>query len=321
MPREKYRILAELPAIVGNRKTHDWILGGTAVASLLSVVTTFANTSAATDPIRPAPQSILVKVVPPHPLTAEGADTPYSREGHVRAGDSISSLVRRLGIDDPDADAFIRSDNKARALQSRLRAGQPVSIDFDAGGDLRRLVYPIPGSDKAITIGRNESGFFASEEPLPLHTMTISRSGVIRTSLFAAADEIGLPDAVAIQLAEIFGGEVDFHTDLRKGDRFAVIYESFTYNGRELKTGRVVAAEFVNAGVTHRAIWFQDSTGGGYYTPEGRSLKPAFLRSPLEFSRVTSGFSMRLHPIHGDWRAHKGVDYAAPMGTSVRATS
>jgi murein DD-endopeptidase MepM/ murein hydrolase activator NlpD len=148
-------------------------------------------------------------------------------------------------------------------------------------------------------------------------------SGEIQTSLFAAADAAGLSDGVAVQLADIFSSEVDFHRDLRPGDRFAVVFEAFYSNGEFVRTGRIVAAEFTNAGRTYRAIYFEDAQGrGGYYTPEGKNMRKTFLRSPLEFSRISSGFSTsRLHPILNSWRAHQGVDYAAPGGTRVRATA
>jgi hypothetical protein len=128
-----------------------------------------------------------------------------------------------------------------------------------------------------------------------------------------------------MQLADIFGGDIDFHRDLRKGDRFAVIYESVNHLGRPVRSGRILAAEFVNNGKTYRAAWFADPAGGenssGYYTAEGKNIRKAFLRSPLEFSRITSGFtSARFHPVLQKWRAHKGVDYGAPTGTRVKAT-
>jgi len=321
MPKEKSGILAQLRGIVGNRRSHDWVLGGTAVVSLLSVVTSFANTTRTPKFDQPT-QAVLIQVAQPVLLTANVDGALFSREERIRPGDTIASVVRRLGIDDSEAEGFLRTDAVARLLQSKLRAGQLISAQFDEQGELHALQYAVPGSDRALNIARTGNDLKTQETGLPLETRTQSRAGTIRSSLFAAADEIDLPDAIAIQLAEIFGGEIDFHTDLRRGDRFVVIYESLTHNGREVKTGRVLAAEFVNAGTTYQALWFNDQAGSeGYFTAEGRSLKKAFLRSPLEFSRVSSGFSMRLHPIHGDWRAHKGVDYAAPIGTSVRATA
>jgi murein DD-endopeptidase MepM/ murein hydrolase activator NlpD len=147
------------------------------------------------------------------------------------------------------------------------------------------------------------------------------KAGEIETSLFAATDGAGIPDSVAIQLADIFGGELDFQRDLRRGDRFTVLYETLYYGGRAVRSARVLAAEFSNRKQTFRAVWFQDASGqGGYYTPEGENLRKVFLRSPLEFSRVTSRFGLRRHPILQQWRAHQGVDYGAPPGTKVKAT-
>ena len=187
---------------------------------------------------------------------------------------------------------------------------------------MQTLSYPLPGLDRTLVLDRTGNDLSCTEKPLPLETRIQTRRGVIRSSLFATADEIDLPDAVAIQLAEIFGAEIDFHTDLRRGDVFSAVYEAVSHNGHEVKAGRVLAAEFVNDGVSRRAIWYDDGNGvSGYYTPEGHSLKKTFLRSPLEFSRISSGFSIRFHPILQDWRAHKGVDYAAPIGTNVRATA
>jgi murein DD-endopeptidase MepM/ murein hydrolase activator NlpD len=147
------------------------------------------------------------------------------------------------------------------------------------------------------------------------------RTGEIASSLFAATDAAGVPDNVASQIADIFAGDVDFQRDLRRGDRFTVAYEMFYHEGRPIRSGRLLAADFTNQRRTYRAIWFQQADGpGGYYSPDGKNLHKAFLRSPLEYSRISSGFGMRNHPILQQWRAHKGVDYAAPIGTRVRAT-
>src|SRR5205085_10309780 len=141
------------------------------------------------------------------------------------------------------------------------------------------------------------------------------KASVIRSSLFAATDAVGIPDSIAMQLADVFGGDIDFLRDLRKGDRFTVVYELYHLAGRPVRAGRLLAAEFVNQGRTLRAVHY----GSSYYAPDGRNLRKAFLRAPLEFSRVSSGFGLSEHPIHTGWRAHKGIDYAAPMGTGVRA--
>jgi murein DD-endopeptidase MepM/ murein hydrolase activator NlpD len=195
---------------------------------------------------------------------------------------------------------------------------------------LQTLIFPLNGGkDQALVVERradgNGGGFAATEQALTLETQVVMQTAEIRHSLFGASDAAGIPDAVATQLADIFGGDIDFHRDLRRGDRFAVIYESVNHLGRPVRSGRILAAEFVNNGKAYRAAWFADPDGGqgsgGYYTAEGKNIRKAFLRSPLEFSRITSGFSSaRFHPVLQKWRAHKGVDYGAPTGTRVKAT-
>jgi len=144
-------------------------------------------------------------------------------------------------------------------------------------------------------------------------------SGIIRSSLFAATDDARIPDSVASQLADIFAGELDFRA-LRKNDRFAVVYETFDADGQTLRTGRVLSAEFESNGKLHQALWFQvPGQKGNYYRPNGDSLHHAYLSSPVEFSRVSSGFAMRMHPILNSWRQHNGIDFSAPSGTAVRA--
>jgi murein DD-endopeptidase MepM/ murein hydrolase activator NlpD len=156
-----------------------------------------------------------------------------------------------------------------------------------------------------------------------LERRELMKSAEIRNSLFGATDAAGLPDSVATQIAEIFSTDIDFHRDLRKGDRFSVVYEVFYDRGEPVKYGRVLTAEFVNQGKAYTAVYFNYSENeGGYYTADGKNLRKQFLRSPLEFSRITSGFSTaRFHPVLQTWRAHKGIDYGAPTGTRVKATA
>jgi murein DD-endopeptidase MepM/ murein hydrolase activator NlpD len=252
----------------------------------------------------------------------QAADTNevFWREERFGRGDTISDLLARLGANDEDARAFLARAKAGRSLQL-LRPGTTVQARTSEDGSLLALRYI---TDKGRLIGFDKLGaeFKAVEQQLSLLPQQQMKSGEIRSSLFAAADAAGLSDNVAIQLADVFAGDIDFHRDLRRGDKFTVIYEMFYHEGRAIKSGRLLAAEFVNQGRSYRAVWFQDNEGkGGYYTPEGKNLRKAFLRSPLEFSRVSSGFAMRFHPILQRWRAHKGVDYAAPTGTHVKATA
>ena len=233
----------------------------------------------------------------------------YIREERFQRGDTLGAFLARLGITAPHAEKLART----RALQA-LRPGYHVTAEVDADGQPIALSF-LTGRDTLVQIVPEGNSFRASEERAALYTQVAMKSGVIRSSLFAASDAANIPDSVAMQLADIFGGDVDFHRDLRKGDQFAVVYELHHLAGRPVRAGRVLAAEFVSQGKTYRAVHF----GNSYYAPDGKNLRKAFLRSPLEFSRVSSGFGMRMHPIARAWRAHKGIDYAAPTGTRVRA--
>lgn len=250
----------------------------------------------------------------------------FLHEERVQRGDTVAELLERLGVSDPDALNFLRGNASAQVLFRQLSPGKNLTARTGPGGELQHLIFPLNGGkDMALVVERKDGGFVAQERPLQLETQVVMKSAEIRHSLFGASDAAGIPDAVATALADIFGGDIDFHRDLRRGDRFAVIYESINHLGRAVRSGRILAAEFTNNGKTYRAAWFADPTSGenagGYYTAEGKNIRKAFLRSPLEFSRITSGFtSARFHPVLQKWRAHKGIDYGAPVGTRVKAT-
>lgn len=249
----------------------------------------------------------------------------FVREEQIRRSDTAATLFSRLGVDDTTTLAALRALPGADILFRQIVPGKTVTARVDRDGVLQSLVFPLAGNQaRALFVQRMGDTFRITENAVPLNTQVIMKSGEIRHSLFGATDDAGIPDAVATQLADIFSGDIDFHRDLQRGDRFSVVYESINTMGKPVRTGRILAAEFINEDRQYKAVWFGDEQhgSGGYYTPDGRSLRKAFLRSPLEFSRVTSGFtSARFHPVLNKWRAHKGVDYGAPVGTRVRATA
>ncbi|MFA7270707.1 MAG: M23 family metallopeptidase [Sterolibacterium sp.] len=307
------------PAITGPFRV---VLGAAGIA-LFGMVAAFGSAPSSFDMQVPQ-QTVIEQLAVPADLgvTKEGTDI-FVNEVTIQRGDSVAALFSRLGIQDDEVFRFLRGNRSAQAIFQQLRPGKQVTAHVGANGELHALIYPLNNKDRALFVERRDGRLQVSEQALQLDTQVQMKSGEISYSLFGATDTAGLPDSVAIRLTDIFGGDIDFHHDLRRGDRFAVIYEIQTNRGHPIRMGRVLAAEFVNQGKTYRAIWFEDAEGkGGYYNADGKSLRKAFLRSPLEFSRITSGYSSaRLHPILHQWRAHKGVDLGAPIGTRVKATA
>lgn len=246
----------------------------------------------------------------------------FFSETQIQRGDNLQRVLSRLNINDNEAANFLKSSPDTTSIRQEFIAGRTISASSTGDGRLMQLYFPLGNGSAMLKVQRTSKGFEARMMADRPEVHIISKNAQIEHSLFAATDAAGIPDAIAIQLAEIFSSEIDFHTDLRKGDRFSVAYETHYQEGQPIRSGRILAAEFVNDGQIHRALWHdQGNTGGSYLTPEGKPLRKAFLRSPLEFSRISSGFSLRFHPILNRWRAHQGVDYAAPTGTSVRATA
>ncbi len=256
-------------------------------------------------------------------------DQQFVHEERVRAGDSLGAMLNRLGVEDQQALAFIRSDKVARAVM-QLKTGKRIQAETDENGELitleATLVDAADVPTKTITISRKDGKLVASQAPVQLERRVEMRSRTINNSLYSATDSATdgskMPDGVVSQIIQMFSTNIDFRSDLKRGDHFNVVYETFWQDGEMVKVGKVLAGEFTNRGATYQSVWFEDpvTKQGGYYTLDGKALKKAFLKSPIEFSRISSGFSMRSHPITGNWKQHKGVDFAAPNGTPIRAS-
>ncbi len=253
---------------------------------------------------------------------ASGPTTPSSEPSTTRVivnrNDTLDRIFRRLSLSLADL-ASLRSLPGIHAQLDRLRPGEALTLKSKSGslvGLERRL-----NIDQTLKVDRSQQGFTANVLQNPLATRTRSISGTIDSSLFESVTGAGGHDQTALSLADIFGYDIDFVLDIQPGDSFVVTYTEVLQDGKYLQDGPVLAARFVNQGKEYLAVRYVGPSGNAdYYSPQGRSLHKAFLRAPLEFTRVSSPFSLhRLHPILNTIRAHKGVDYAAPIGTPVRA--
>jgi murein DD-endopeptidase MepM/ murein hydrolase activator NlpD len=266
----------------------------------------------------PAAESEPIGVEPTAPESAV-ADLPGPvLELLVKRGDTLESLFKRNGLSIGDLADLVALPDVGRGLKL-VKPGDRLEISHN--GDevlaLRRELDDV----RVLTIARKESGFEASTFERQLEMRPIGAHGVVRSSLFEAGMQAGVSDKLVMDIAGIFEWDIDFIQDVREGDEFTVLFEEIWRDGVKLRNGEIIAAEFVNQGKSYRAARYRDPTGrANYYTPDGHSLRKAFIRAPLNFTRISSNFDpSRRHPILNTIRAHQGVDYAAPVGTPIRA--
>ncbi len=296
-----------------------WLVALSAIP-LFEVVTAFgtAPDTVTSDIVQ---RTVVSTLALPQPVGADSGAFDFWREERIQRGDTLATLLARLGVNSEEIPNVLSAGNNHAAM-ARFIAGRTVMARVTSSGRLVSLRYLLDDQN-LLSIARAGDAFQATESAVIPENRVVIRSGDVRHSLFGATDAADVPDSVASQLAEVFSGDIDFHRDLRQGDRFSVVYETQYHDGAAIRTGRLLAAEFVNQGKAFRAIYFKDPQGrDGYFTENGQSMKRAFLKSPLPFTRISSGFSLsRYHPVLKEWRAHRGIDYAAPTGTPVRAVS
>jgi murein DD-endopeptidase MepM/ murein hydrolase activator NlpD len=255
---------------------------------------------------------------PTSPIALQRARVGSIIEVVVGRNDTLDAIFRRMSLNKSDL-AAIRALPGIRQSLDFLRPGDAIKLSH-LDGDIRELTRKV-SETQTLDVVRQTSGFEAKMIDNPVEVRVRTATASIDSSLFQAAGAADISDGVALKLANVFAWDIDFVLDIREGDRFTAVYEQIYQNGKYLRDGEVLAAEFVNSGKVYRAVRFVSDSGSiGYYTPAGLAMRKAFLRAPVEFTRVSSAFNPhRQHPILNTIRGHMGTDYAAPTGTPIHA--
>lgn len=300
-----------------------WLVGISCVP-LFGIVTAFGLAPKATPAqIAGANISHSIETIALPSATTQGVNEQmFVFSDRVKKNDTLQSVLTRLQVKDNHAAQFFKSNALPLAHEHQLKRGQKLSATVDADGHLANLNYRF-NTDEGVYIQQSDDHQLTAKKiKIPVEMRQVFKSATITHSLFASTDLADIPDSVAMQMIKIFESQIDFHREIQKGDSFKVIYQAGFHQGEHVKTGEILAVEFINKRKKHIAIGYPDRKGKiRYFTPKGNSLGKTFLRSPLEFTRITSGFSRgRYHPVLQRIRAHKGVDMAAPTGTKIRAS-
>jgi murein DD-endopeptidase MepM/ murein hydrolase activator NlpD len=315
----KHSILTQNKLLAARKIRLHWIF----VAFLLPIMILIATLSAAPDseagylPVRITIDDIRLPPV----MQQHNSNETFWHTDQVRRNDTLDVIFNRMDIQDTDALKFFMYTPETTELNTKLVPGRSIGSKVNADGKLLYLEYQLP-EDERLTAKLTDDGYQVNKEKTPFIKLELLKSATIKSSLFGATDAADIPDQIALKIADIFSSEIDFNGDLRPGDTINVVYEGFYNHGELMRTGDILAVEIVNRGKTYRAIHFGKANSKyAYYTPEGKSLHKSFLRSPLEFTRVSSSFSRgRFHPVLHRVRAHKGVDLAARSGTRIKAS-
>jgi murein DD-endopeptidase MepM/ murein hydrolase activator NlpD len=246
-------------------------------------------------------------------------ETPRQRSLTVASGDTLSTLFNKVGLSAATLHEVLATSKEAKQL-TRLKVGQVVEFELDEDGQLQTLQTKLSDLE-SLALSRGAKGFEFKREVVKPDVQQAYTHGTIRSSLFLSAKRAGLSHGLTMDLANIFGYDIDFAMDIREGDEFELIYEKKVVNGKQVGTGDILSARFTNRGKTYTAVRYTNKQGStSYYNANGESMRKAFIRTPVDFARISSRFSTgRKHPILNKIRAHKGVDYAAPHGTPIKA--
>ncbi|RON22236.1 peptidase M23 [Pseudomonas brassicacearum] len=249
----------------------------------------------------------------------EEKKAPNHREVIVSKGDTLSTLFEKVGLPAASVHEILASDKQAKQF-SQLKHGQKLEFELNPAGQLTNLHSKISDVE-SITLTKNDKGYAFNRITAKPTVRSAYVHGVINSSLSQSAARAGLSHSLTMDMASVFGYDVDFAQDIRQGDEFDVIYEQKVVNGKAVGNGPILSARFTNRGKTYTAVRYINKQGNSsYYTADGNSMRKAFIRTPVDFARISSKFSMgRKHPILNKIRAHKGVDYAAPRGTPIKA--
>ncbi len=306
-------------SLAADRLRRRWVVAGSLPVLAIGVAAMLLNRPAL-DTQPPALDLSALAATTAAPVVVAASNDPDSVEVTVQRNDTLDRIFRSVGID-MAALAELRARPEVRKALDVLRPGDIITLTH-LDGALLSLNRQISDT-LTLSIARNDAGYNVNYIENPLETELVGRRAVIDSSLFVAGQRAGIAAPTIMTLAtQMFGWDIDFALDIREGDEFSVLYEQKFQDGHYVSDGKVLAAEFVNQGKTHRAVWFESQDGQvqGYFTPEGKGMRKAFLRAPLDFTRISSPFNARrLHPILGIVRAHKGTDYAAPIGTRIWA--
>lgn len=297
-----------------------------APVAILLLVTVF-GLQAAGDRGQFASVELELELPEPLPALTAQAGAPIEADGDpatsvvtVRSGDTLARIFDRVGLTPAAVHAVVSASRETRRLNA-LQPGQQLSVTRGADGELTRLEYAI-SDDETLAVRRDGNSYASELIAHPLERRVKFSEGVVTTSLFEAGKAAGLSDGMIVYMAnEIFGYDIDFVLDIRRGDRFMVLYEELYRDGERVRVGSILAAEFVNQGRSVQAVRFVDDDGqADHYSPDGQRMRKAFRRVPMDVFRVSSHYNPnRRHPILNTIRAHRGVDYAAPTGTPIYA--